>query len=1183
MLGALEVGDPQRIAGYWLAGRLGAGGQGIVFEAYDAHGVRVALKLLHGRADRVAKEVAAARQVASFCTAKILAADLAGERPHIVSEYVDGPSLRRAVTESGPVTGDGLHRLATAIATALAAIHQAGVIHRDLKPDNVLLGADGPRVIDFGIARTEEMSLTSTGALVGTPTYMAPEVLNGERAGRAADVFAWGAVMVFAATGRDPFRADNVGAVLHRVLSSEPDLSALPSSVRPLVAAALSKVPSDRPTAKGLLLALIGAQEELLAAGSRIATALPGPTAREPGLGERAEETYLGLSTDAQELVPGLLLRLVSVEEDTEEVLRRADRAELLQQDHAEAVLAGFATAGLLVQEDSGVRLAHPGLLTAWPRLREWLDAERLGLPIHRRLSATAFQWEASGRRVGDLYHGTPLEGALQWAATGRRHLTLNATERAFLDASAAATLRQTRRRRLLTGVLAVLLAIAVGASLLADQQRRTAIARGDELAASQQRVIAQRNTAAAKSVAARAPTLRATDPQLAMLLSVAAWRIAPSAETRSALHQALAQPELDTFTDPEIAGDIVYGLGRHGQTLAAAGRGRARVFDVATKKVIMTIQDIGPKVYATALSPDGMTLAVQTDKHVQLWDTRSGRRVGAGLGPPGNGVLWGRLEFDTTGRRLYTSGGYDSSQSGWWDLRTRKLLRAPDGENLMAVSPDGRFGASAKNQVWNLVTRQRVPLPDDAKRSGYAFSPDSKLLAVSGDPARTTTTTLYNLAAASERCALQVGLAHMVFSDDATLMIGQAADGGILVHVPTCRILWRGGPLAERFGADGTTLHGFAAPQVWYADYEGDYQGRRDGSVWTRDIFPGVAVSRLGAVENGPRAVLSADASRAAVRSAQNMVQVWNVPEREKIGKPIVVAEPSLGTCCAIALSPDGKFLAAAGVQVGVWEVATGRRLRRFAVKNTNIEAVSLLAFSGDGSFLAVRGLVPGDSPIETKPPVELWDWRSGKGRIINGMSALDMVTFRPDGRVLAGSGWRDVLLADVATATRVDRKLGSGAVPDGYLAFSPRGDLAAIGDPQGRMRLWDGDLTAPVGQHFVPVTPSSPITNLEFAPDGQTVASISRDGSVHLWDVASRTELGRVMGARPGVESPALAFDGNSSVLYVVDESGEFRSVAVDPARITADLCSRAGRRLTEQEWAQYFDDVPYREICP
>ena len=202
----LTEDDPQSIGSYWLTARLGDGGQGVVYEAYDAAGTRCAVKVLRTQSasrssvqQRFAKEVAAAERVASFCTAKVLDADPQAEPPYMVSEFVGGPDLGAAVSASGPMEGDALLRLVTGVATALTAIHGASVVHRDLKPANVLLGPDGPRVIDFGIARTQDMSLTATGEMMGTPAYMAPEVLRGERADDRADVFAWGAITLFAA------------------------------------------------------------------------------------------------------------------------------------------------------------------------------------------------------------------------------------------------------------------------------------------------------------------------------------------------------------------------------------------------------------------------------------------------------------------------------------------------------------------------------------------------------------------------------------------------------------------------------------------------------------------------------------------------------------------------------------------------------------------------------------------------------------------------------------------------------------------------------------------------------------------------------------------------------------------------------------------------------------------------
>ncbi|MFC5752814.1 serine/threonine-protein kinase [Actinomadura rugatobispora] len=274
---ALRAGDPERIGPFRLIGRLGEGGQGVVFlgeralpeEGEEAPAGPVAVKLLRAwlghdpeaRA-RFMRELDTAKRVARFCTAAVLDADVDGDHPYIVSEYVDGPSLHQVVRAEGPRDGGVLERLAVGTATALVAIHQAGVVHRDFKPHNVLLGPDGPRVIDFGIARALDGStITASGVGMGTPAYMAPEQLAGERAGPAADVFAWAGTMVFASCGRPPFGDDNLTAVAHRVLYEAPRLGALPGPLRELAARCLEKDPALRPPAPQVLRTLLGEPE----------------------------------------------------------------------------------------------------------------------------------------------------------------------------------------------------------------------------------------------------------------------------------------------------------------------------------------------------------------------------------------------------------------------------------------------------------------------------------------------------------------------------------------------------------------------------------------------------------------------------------------------------------------------------------------------------------------------------------------------------------------------------------------------------------------------------------------------------------------------------------------------------------------------------------------------------------
>jgi predicted Ser/Thr protein kinase len=277
----LHPSDPRRVGGVRLLGRLGEGGMGVAFLGQDDGGRLVCVKLIRAEyarderfRARFAAEAAAARRVARFCTAQVLDAGTDGDLAYLVTEYIEGPTLTAALDRDGPMRGSTLDSLAIGIAAALNGIHAAGIVHRDLKPGNVLLSRVGPKVIDFGIARALDAleSHTEPGNVVGTPAYMAPEQFRGTTT-TATDVFSWGAVVTVAATGRPPFGTGAPYALMHRVLSDQPDLGVLERPLRDLVVRALDKEPGRRPTAKALLLALVGDAEDPVDASSRILSA----------------------------------------------------------------------------------------------------------------------------------------------------------------------------------------------------------------------------------------------------------------------------------------------------------------------------------------------------------------------------------------------------------------------------------------------------------------------------------------------------------------------------------------------------------------------------------------------------------------------------------------------------------------------------------------------------------------------------------------------------------------------------------------------------------------------------------------------------------------------------------------------------------------------------------------------
>ncbi|SDM12379.1 serine/threonine-protein kinase [Nonomuraea jiangxiensis] len=1163
---ASPAGEIRQFGGYWLGRRLGAGGQGVVYEAYGASGERVAIKLLRlDRADssdaraRFAKEVAAAERVAGFCTARVIAADLGAAEPYIVSEYVDGPSLHRAIAERGPYSPAELHRLATGIATALTAIHMAEVVHRDLKPENVVLGSDGPRVIDFGIARFDGATLTDEGLWpAGTPAYMSPERLRGEPAEYAADIWSWGAVLLFAATGRPPFLAETAQAIYHLVLTRPPDFSALDGMIRYLVEAAMRPDPAERPTAKSLLLSLVGGKGEtrlLLSQGSRAARRMPRPeVARAPAdrpLGEVAENVYTRLDPADREVVPAVVLRMVLPGDGADGALRRAYTGDLLDgtldSARVRRVIDGFAGEDLLLSDGEMVTLASAALLRAWPRLRGWIDADRPGLRLHSMLSETARMWEAAGRHPADLYRGTALRAAQDWVASEPR-LRVNQLERRFLTESAVHERHGERRRRRVKAALAALTALSVATTLVLIQRGMTENG--------------QRELAAARKAAETADLLRARDPVKALLLSVAAWRLAPAEPAAAgALYSSLAQRESHVLVPPAGPGEAHFDLSADGTTLVLVRGGDVSRWDVqGGHRLPGPAFNVGEEITAIALSPDETTLAVAGRRSVRLWDLRTGRAIGAGFGSGGAG----HLAFNAGGNVLVALDSLDGGQT--WDLTglpdtaPRPLWGSADpGLRTIAVSPDGSSATMVyENRPYQIVDRGNAPLPRPGGARPVAgdiaaYSPDGLTLAVgTRDAVR-----LWDLTTATwAGPAFEGGTAHAVALSPRGDHVATLDDTGIT--------LWR---------RDGTRL------LTWPAR-EAVGEPRFDASARTLSYrHSDGTVTRLD--------IAALTSARPIVRRAESGA----IDEQARIafvqGSTVTLAGPRApprrldvrGGGRVAAFSPDGALLAMTGAdpaRVTIWDVATGTAKRTLTLRRP-LEAISL-AFSPDGGTLAVSPHSGGQGER-----LRLWNLRRGGTSV----ETLDLrggprMAFSRDGRLLAVNGTDHNGVAELTSPRGYRHQLfGSGGDGGRPLAIDPAGRFIAAGGPGAGVDLWDAAGFARLRTLRVD-DEHEQLSLAAFTPDGGLLAAAGASGRIWLWRPAGERPLGAPVPLHAG-KVLALAFTADGRTLRSLGADGVLNSLPVDPALAAADICRRIGAAtLTEEEWTRILPGVNHREIC-
>ncbi|MGH3242539.1 MAG: protein kinase domain-containing protein [Spirillospora sp.] len=1203
----LRPGDPRQLGDYYLDGRLGAGGQGVVYEGFGPDGARVAVKVLHRVSDAdlatFEREIRAWRRVEPFCTTKVLHADLGGPFPYVVSEYVPGPDLGRDVWAAGPFGPENLRRLALGVAAALVAVHRAGVVHRDLKPENILLGPDGPRVIDFGIARIEEPSDT-TAVVMGSFRYMPPERYRKERGDAKVDIWGWGAVVLFAATGRDAFDGATYERVRDQIEHRVPDTSALAEPLRGLVASALAKDPADRPTSERLLLTLAGRAD--LAEVVEQTVPADRSMRAEPSRAEKAERVFEDLGAGARAAVPRIMLRMVAAGEQAEDALRTASRDEFVDEstgvELVGEILDAFTAAGVLVQRDDGaVTLHSAALLRSWPRLREWVRADRDGLAVHHDLTVAARRWNENGRKAGDLYQGSALTRAVSWLTSDRVHLGPNHAEHAFLNASLALSHRRIRQRNVVIAVLGTLLVLVITGALIAVDQRQT--------------IAGQRDRAASAQVAALSQTLRRTSPGLARRLAVAAEDLAATPQSWSALLALRHQPEADVFKLPDFAFSDAR-LDATGHVLAAAGGGigqgsiRVEFWDLDARRRISTYAPKNVTVTDVALSADGRTAAVSTkeDGLARLVDTATGRLREAraypsargeygpavSVSPLGTYLLIGELTQDAKGGRQRVL--------GIWDTRKhKKIITVTGGEfpDLRAsFSPDEKIvslpASSGKGRpfTWyDTRTKKKIPAPRlDVATGGImgpvVFSPDGQRVAVE-----------------LSKGGIRVhGLKYGFNENDLKVPV----EDGAFSFAPDSRHavfngrLWRIGS-GSFIGAEPilnySTTQGECRPDAGFR-LSADSSEMRcvgdDGAYRTIDVSALTKATKLGAETFYSQGGFSEDGSTVGI-STTSRTELWSLGTRTLRatwdGASHQMSEAVFDSHATLlaGLSSDQS-------KIEIWDVNKQSMLGRLT-SPLNGEPVArttrAMAFSPDGKSLAFYVVRPNGKHtltfwnLTTMTKVFETTEQVGCYSAVNAILGTDEVslTFRPDGRrVLAAPCFG---LYEHPGGRLVRTKGPVGAIVDAvsrdgatFYTF-PRGGTPWV-------RFWDARTLRPKGEDLRtgPVA-ASDASGTALSPDGIMVATVHRAGSVasgshqiKLWDIRSRSQLGVPLTGAVG-EIAALAFTPDGTALTSVDKSGRINVYDVGRTRLVRTLCSRSGP-LTKDEWEKHIPDVPYRKIC-
>jgi WD40 repeat protein len=894
-----------------------------------------------------------------------------------------------------------------------------------------------------------------------------------------------------------------------------------------------------------------------------------------------AEEVYSGLTERQRHFTRRALLRLVHPE-GALVTRRRVTRAELpVGGGDEQEALDQFIAGRLLTADGAGVEITHEALLAAWPRLREWIETDRADLRVHRQLTAAAEIWAESGRDSHALLRGVRLELAREWAAG--HDADLNRREREFFERSVAndeAELRAARRRgRRLTQLLAavtVLFLVAAGLTGYAFVQRANANT--------------QRDLAVSRELAITADRLRGTDVALAAQLSVAAYRIAPTAEARSSLLASYAGPSATRIVGPP------------GVVQAAAVSPDGRVVAIGAPDSTVRLWSLGPDrplggplaghagtIFAAAFGPGGKLLATAgADRTVRLWHVDPTGASPAGQVTAATNTVYS-VAFSPDGT-LLAAGSADGTVTLWRVTAAGTLTgvatvaASASAVQAVAISPTGDTlaagGVDATVRLFDIsrpASPVRLPVTlAGATRTVFsvAFSHDGRLLAAGSAD---FTVRLWNVGDRQRPTPHgppltgPVGWVNSVaFSpDDRMVVAGSSDEKAWLWHTATG-------------SSAGTLPHPAQVTDVLFGPDDSTVTTAAADGVLRRWSVPGPVITGptravFNAIPAGPRHSL-------VVAAGDGTFSLWNMtdPRDPRPLGPAITVPDGDG---AATISPDARTLAV-GTGAGpvqLWDIAAPGRPAGLPTwlldHHDNIEAVT---FSPDGRLLVVAG----DDGTAT-----LWDVadpahpRSAGPPLVAGNYVYSPV-FSPDGHVLAyGTADRTVELWDVhdpGRPVRLGPPLRGATSPVFAVAFSPDGHTLATAD--NAIRLWNvTDPRRPTATAAPLTGPDHAVWSLAFAPDGRTLAAGTGDGTIWLWDTTDthRPDLHATLSAHAGSVF-TVAFDPHSGILASGGADRTTRLWNIDTGQVAAFVCATAGDPVTAAEWARYVPGEPFRPPC-